>query len=63
MGREKQTIINRIGGKMKVSELIAEFFDLERNDPAMYFFAMELILENLLTNVKRYKKNAEKRHK
>ena len=27
----------------KVSDLIAELMELERNDPPMYYFAMELL--------------------
>jgi len=47
----------------KVSEIIAELMELEQKDPPMYFFAVEIIIENLLANIKRYKKDAEKKCK
>ena len=46
---------------MKVSELLYNLMELEKSDPAMYFYAMEMLLENLLHNIKRYKKEAKKK--
>lgn len=48
---------------MKVAELVKEIMDLERTDPTMYYFAMDILFDNLIQHLKRLKKNAKKGHK
>ena len=60
MGKEKHRIISRGGGKTTVANKVYEIMEWEKSNPVMYFFAMEILIENLLENIKRYKKNAEK---
>ena len=46
---------------MKVSELVAEIMELERTDPTMYYFAMDMLFDNLLQNLKRVRKANDKK--
>ena len=53
-------IRNRQGGKKKPSELIADLILMEKEDPQMYYFCMQILLENLLLQLKEMIKNANK---
>lgn len=45
----------------KVSEIVAELMELEQKDTPMYYFAMEILIEHLLENIKKIKKKEEKK--
>ena len=58
---DKETIIywSRSAGKVTLAQILKDLMDLEQSNPSMYFFAMEMLLEHVLTTIKRLKKEAK----